>query len=67
MAIFPNITADGLRTTTDVKYELINSKHSSLYELNSTTGRLYMKQKPFGDPTEQIELEVKVESFLIKH
>lgn len=57
MAAFP---AARNKTASSVRYELLDSKYADLFELHPTTGRLFMRQKPFSDPTETIELDVKV-------
>jgi hypothetical protein len=62
MTTFPERLVGNRRILGAVRYELVESDYSSLFELNSTTGRLYLKRTaPFGgDPTTLIELTVKV-------
>lgn len=58
MAVFPEPI--GRKSSSPVRYQLIDGKNSHLFELQEETGRLFLRQRPFGNPIEQVELEVKV-------
>ncbi|KAI6175361.1 DE-cadherin [Aphelenchoides bicaudatus] len=66
MAIFPEPIGRRAQNgrQSPIHYQLMEGRFSQLFELQEQTGRLFLKQMPFGDPTEQLELEVKNNAFL---